>query len=484
MASEKRVLVIGSGLAAYGACLALIESKEIKIDVIDIGLNKNYINQPNMPAANAKDIKSSFFPYGINDKRWNLTLRSKRICSSHALGGFSKVWSGSVLQPKISDLVKWPPESIPSAKDYEKIIKSINIAQIKDELNAVFPINPNKLSSVKKGTFIGRSRIAYDQIISSDSKIETIPFDTSLVFEKWAKAGLISYCNNNFVTYCRLNSTNKYEVFVDKRKDPLKNKYDAVYLAAGCVNTTAIVDKSLNGSGKRKYSIISAPFLLQTYLKLGKKSKIKKLFKGKDNYGLCEYFLESCSKLTLNQWSHTQIGPINSILIKKLSKVIPKKFKFIIAFVKSNLKFSITNFHSDHAPRISLTSIVKSEGELSKHTIIIDEEDYECTNQMYLAIKLAVISKFKKLQLIPIPFSKLLGNTLKENRLGSWHFGGTIPMTNNKEDGGCSVDGEVYGLKNLYIIDSSSFPSIPGSTIGLLTMANSYRITRNSMNSL
>ena len=37
MDSEKRVLVIGSGLAAYGACLALIESKEIKIDVIDIG---------------------------------------------------------------------------------------------------------------------------------------------------------------------------------------------------------------------------------------------------------------------------------------------------------------------------------------------------------------------------------------------------------------------------------------------------------------
>ena len=30
-----------------------------------------------MPAANAKDIKSSFFPYGINDKRWNLTLGQK-----------------------------------------------------------------------------------------------------------------------------------------------------------------------------------------------------------------------------------------------------------------------------------------------------------------------------------------------------------------------------------------------------------------------
>ena len=50
--------------------------------------------------------------------------------------------------------------------------------------------------------------------------------------------------------------------------------------------------------------------------------------------------------------------------------------------------------------------------------------------------------------------------------------------------GGCSVDGEVYGLKNLYIVDTSSFPSIPRSTIGLLTMANSYRIARKSINSL
>ena len=90
MASEKRVLVVGSGLAAYGACLALIESKEVKVDVFDIGLKKNYINQPNIPAANAKDIKSSFFLMVSMIKDGILTLRSKRICSSHALGGFSK----------------------------------------------------------------------------------------------------------------------------------------------------------------------------------------------------------------------------------------------------------------------------------------------------------------------------------------------------------------------------------------------------------
>ena len=41
--------------------------------------------------------------------------------------------------------------------------------------------------------------------------------------------------------------------------------------------------------------------------------------------------------------------------------------------------------------------------------------------------------------------------------------------------------GELLGQKGLFIIDTSSFPSIPGSTIGLLTMANAYRIAKKAI---
>ena len=37
---------------------------------------------------------------------------------------------------------------------------------------------------------------------------------------------------------------------------------------------------------------------------------------------------------------------------------------------------------------------------------------------------------------------------------------------------------------NVFVIDSSSFPSIPGSTVALLTMANAHRIAKNSLNNL
>ena len=108
-----KVLVIGSGLASYGTCLGLIDKKGVVIDVFDVGLTRAYNNQPNKVIPNSKDLNGSFYPYGLNDERWDMRIKSKRLCSSHAFGGFSKAYSGSILQPKIEDMTGWPKASIP-----------------------------------------------------------------------------------------------------------------------------------------------------------------------------------------------------------------------------------------------------------------------------------------------------------------------------------------------------------------------------------
>ena len=92
------------------------------------------------------------------------------------------------------------------------------------------------------------------------------------------------------------------------------------------------------------------------------------------------------------------------------------------------------------------------------------------------------MSRFLKLRLIPIPFSTILGNFLNGNKFGGWHFGSTLPMvTSPHKKTQCFPSGEVYGLKNVYVIDSSTFPSIPGSTVALLTMTNAYRVANESI---
>ena len=42
------------------------------------------------------------------------------------------------------------------------------------------------------------------------------------------------------------------------------------------------------------------------------------------------------------------------------------------------------------------------------------------------------------------------------------------------------IFGRPRGIKRIYAIDSSIFPSIPASTIGVVAMANAYRIAKLS----
>ena len=60
---------------------------------------------------------------------------------------------------------------------------------------------------------------------------------------------------------------------------------------------------------------------------------------------------------------------------------------------------------------------------------------------------------------------------------GSYHVGGTLPMKKNpKKETETDLLGRPLNMKNVNVVDSSVFPSLPGTTIGLLAMANADRI--------
>jgi len=476
---EEKVLVIGSGLAAYGTVLALLEDKNIKIDVIDIGLEEPYKNQPNQTILNSKDINGSFFPYGLNDKRWDIKIESKRLCSSHGFGGFSKVYSGSILQPQINDLKRWPSKSIPSEDDYYKIISSLKIKYKKDELENYFPLYPkNKTFNLTKKYILGNSRIAYEDNIQNET-----PFDVSNSFKKWSKEGLINYRNNCYVMKLEFIK-NKIKVFVDLIGSKKIYTYNKVFVGAGCINTTSLIDRSLYKSGERNYNIKEAPILIQLCLKLDlRKIFIKNKSSYSSKYSLCNYFLEVKSREMNDLWSHTQIGSLNRIILEKAKVKLPSFIYYFISRLHNLFNFSQTFLHSDNAPvENKLISKITTKNKKNMQTIIINEKPYLINFKISNQIKIAIICKFKQLKLIPIPFSQLIGAFFRGNRLGGWHIGGTLPMKEKSNKlSNCKSTGELNGIRNVFVIDSSGFPSIPGSSVALLTMANSYRIAKNSL---
>ena len=74
-----KILVVGSGLSSYGACIALLEKKKNKtfeIEVIDIGLGKSSFLEKEYEVPNSKDYEGSFYPYGINDSNSEIKIES------------------------------------------------------------------------------------------------------------------------------------------------------------------------------------------------------------------------------------------------------------------------------------------------------------------------------------------------------------------------------------------------------------------------
>jgi hypothetical protein len=63
-----------------------------------------------------------------------------------------------------------------------------------------------------------------------------------------------------------------------------------------------------------------------------------------------------------------------------------------------------------------------------------------------------------------------------------YHFGASFPMQSRPtEIHQTDTLGRPFGWKNIHIVDTSVLPQIPSTGIGIATMANSYRIARNTL---
>ena len=249
--------------------------------------------------------------------------------------------------------------------------------------------------------------------------------------------------------------------------------FDAVFVGAGCVNTTGIIDRSLFPQGIRNYEIKSAGGFIRAYLGLPRKFE--------DGHArrrascLPELFLEMVSAQTKNTWSHTQITGINDQILSAITSKIPVLGKIVKA-CQDRFYFSLTCVHSRHSPRISLICRSK-EGHESILAIEETGAPFEF-REFQKAVSTAVCQQWKKLRLLPLPWSGKVADFFRGNRLGGWHFGGTLPMCELPKSGQCKPSGEVCGLTGVYVVDSAAFPEIPGSTIALLISAHAHHVAQ------
>ena len=474
-----KVAVVGTSFAGFGAVVALTREPKVAIHVFDIGLRSRKTGQTDIPVPNAKPSEGSFFPYGLNDPRWSVRLNSQRICSSHAFGGYSLVYSGSMLYPKGDDLAEWPDSSRPTAADYTSVLKHLEILRESDAVEKEFPIPPADSvlaagrAKGKESFCWGLSRVAVKKARPDTSGFKEV-FRTTEFFAELEKNKKVFYhpdCYVNKVSHA--DGSVRLWVETSPGQFAWSETFDAVFVGAGCVNTTGIIDRSLFPQGIRSYEIKSVGGFIRAYLGLPRSLEDGHALRRKAC--LPEFFLEMVSAQTKNTWSHTQITGINDQILSAITSKIPVLGKIAQA-CKDLFYFSLTCVHSRHSPRISLICRSK-EGHESILAIEEKGAPFEF-REFQKAVSTAVCQQWKKLRLLPLPWSGKVADFFRGNRLGGWHFGGTLPMCELPKSGQCKPSGEVCGLTGVYVVDSAAFPEIPGSTIALLISAHAHHVAQ------
>jgi len=475
----QRVAVVGSGFASWGAIKCLSEQGFIDIEVLDIGLDKPIEGAQEHAVANAKPLHGSYFPYGINDQKYPINIESERMCSSHALGGFSRVYSGAVIYPKSGDLDDWPQESIPTSKDYSEILGQIPILKEIDDLDNKFPLFPNDQDLEKKSedcSVLGASRIAIKSEDSTENDgLKNWTIDTPL--KELIDQKKIVYSSGIYVESVQTKSDGVTLWF--KNEGTLCSRhFDAVFIGAGCINSTTIIDRSIAKEGSRTYSILAPGGVLQAFLRLPR--SLPPFILKRRRFSLPEYFLEISNSKTQSSWSHTQLTALNQQIIEMICAFLPEWLHFIPRSIRNIIYFAMSGVKSSQLPVASLRStIFRDDFGTLQQKILITEKKVEPQKELISEVRRAVLRHWRKLSMIPLPFSDILANFFRGNKLGGWHFGGTLPMREIPiADSDLFPSGEVKGVPRAYVLDSSSFPSIPSSTIALLSAANGHRVAR------
>ena len=120
--------------------------------------------------------------------------------------------------------------------------------------------------------------------------------------------------------------------------------------------------------------------------------------------------------------------------------------------------------HSAHSARIDLT--LAADGRLAPTVQGNDETEKvmeRATSRLAQTLKLA--------GLVPLGFARRPGDVGS-----SFHVGGSVPMAKAPESGQSDILGRPHGLSRVHLVDASSLPSIPATTITFSVMANAHRI--------
>ncbi len=489
--ASPNIAVIGTGSSAFGVCLSLID-QGIKPTVICSGSINSYNttkNSVSLSKISKKDLvriykdamkkepeKKSW--YGSNEIYESHTYSgSKLIGSSKFFGGFSNIWGASIVRPPKSDLLCWGSVSTPKDEDFAAIMKSFPVSFAEESGVSSATNGKNRILSDWSKRFIntnigrvpgaseisvkpisqmvdfGDSGCEYCGMCNHSCRFDAI-FSSSKKFKKWYEEGSINLIENFKVLNLDLCGKKNISIFGETDSKGINLKFRKVYLCAGALNTTRLLNSSFNNQ-ERSYNFQRAESLIVPSIGFFGKPRI--------NRNTLSELLIDFRVHGLTNVVHSQLSEPNENVLNFLKLWENNNFfgKYLSQFVRRHLLISIVTQSSLDSNPIKIT--------LKKDKVISEEVSHNTDFRKTLVVYKRILKQFGAQSL------NFLSKHLKEN----YYVGGSIPRSSSKKDVlFCDNHCRFRGDSRLILADSSAFPSIPANSIGFLSMANGYKLAR------
>ena len=524
-------LIIGSGPAAAGAALALSRHSDLKITVIDIGLQLEAerkgavdILSRSDPAAwddqSVRLVSSQPIPSQVRGLPQKLTYGSdfpyrnvgqldgvsaaadvNESVISAAYGGFSNVWGSQIMPFTASVFGTWPVSMSEMEPHYRAILAQIPFAGEVDDLADLFPVlgRPAPLPQASArtarvlaayarnrralnglGVSLGKARLAFNapHCVRCGLCMTGCPYSliysASQTFDELRRTGRVSY-HDGLLAFKMIEDSETATVIARRLATGQVHRFEAdlVFVACGALGTTRLVANSL-GLFDTDISMKESRQFLVPMLSLHPTNDPRREAMFTLNQFNMIVALDEVgwdvSQLHFYTYDPAFIGALPRLFRARRAEPATRQ-------ILRRLSVAFGYLPSWHSPSLVVRATPGPRDDGLPDVQVSPGDPPVDGYRMLRTVLRRVLRSARMLDLYPALPAVHLAGTAK-----SYHWGGSFPHAREPLSA-LSSDrlGRVTPWQRIHLVDASVFPNVPATTFTLTVMANAHRIASETL---
>ncbi|MBF0309984.1 MAG: GMC family oxidoreductase [Magnetococcales bacterium] len=415
-----------------------------------------------------------------------------------ALGGFSNAWAGALFPMIADDMQQWPLSREALDPAYRRVLQEIPLSTAEDDLQPFFPshaipcpalpdaaqitllkhrLQRHRLTLQQHGLLFGQSRLAIRAAADNHSPgcqlcgncLSGCPtgavYNAGQEMLRLQQRGEVDYRPGMIVDWLEERDTTVQLHGRHADDTPFRLACSRLFLAAGALGSSRILIHSPFWSGEPLRLVCSDKFFvpcLQGHGVPGIVDEARHVFPGLflllRNEGI-----SPCHLLI-------QVSPMNALAMNAVGLnpvTMGSRMKRLLNPLLSRGLFFWGSLHSRDSSHLEV-----HRGETPTGPWRVVGRENEGSGLIVKRLMRLFRGLRRQTGFVPLGMAAMLAGPGAGN-----HLGGSFPMVAGVPQRGQSdLLGRPGGLQRVHLVDSSTFPSVTGTTIGLTIMANAWRI--------